>query len=298
MRTENRRCGCEQREEFDAQEAIRRLARDVQAISDLFHRYVSEAGLPNREDRVARALEYADRVARIVGGEPVQAGAFPDCALVGSATRFFCSGTLIHPRAVLSAGHCAPGRPTRVRLRCETDVSTGTEEEIPVTKVRVHPQYNTLGPWHDFSLLILAAPAKTKPAPRASTAELAKATSVQLVGFGYDDPDSPLGFGTKRQVNVAIAALKRKATDKLSAQANRLGFDADLEFVAGRKQLGKDTCNGDSGGPAYIRIGNTWKLAGTTSRATEDATHNCGDGGIYGRVDKHREWIDNILAGV
>ena len=99
-------------------------------------------------------------------------------------------------------------------------------------------------------------------------------------------------------MNVAIAALKRKATDKLSAQANRLGFDADLEFVAGRKQLGKDTCNGDSGGPAYIRIGNTWKLAGTTSRATEDATHNCGDGGIYGRVDKHREWIDNILAGV
>ncbi len=33
------------------------------------------------------------------------------------------------------------------------------------------------------------------------------------------------------QVNVAIAALKRKSTDNLTTQAHRLGFEPDLEFV-------------------------------------------------------------------
>ena len=168
MGNTNGDCGCggaarHGTDGFDAEAAVRKLARDVQALTDLVHTYVGEAGLANRDDRVARAMGHAAALARIVGGKATKPGEFPDCALVGNARQFFCSGTLIHPRAVLSAGHCAPSSPTRVRLHCETDVSTGTEEEIPVIKVRVHPQYNVAGPWHDLSLLILARPAVTRP---------------------------------------------------------------------------------------------------------------------------------------
>jgi endonuclease G len=58
--------------------------------------------------------------------------------------------------------------------------------------------------------------------------------------------------------------------------------------------LAKDTCTGDSGGPIYIRDGQDWLLAGATSRATKGSVNNCGDGGVYVRVDRYLDWIDSI----
>lgn len=294
-------CGCGNRTAGapDARAAVRRLSRDVQAIADVLARYVEEAALDDRAERVARAVAHAARLARIVGGQRVPTGAFPECALVGDDDEFFCSGTLIHTRAVLSAAHCVAGgpRPTRVRLACDTDVAVGTEEEVRVVKARVHPRYRPDGA-HDLSLLVLERPARTTPARRVSTKELVAATSVHLVGFGYDDPEASLGFGTKRQVNVPIGAMRRKPAETLAALADRLEFDPATEFVAGRKALGRDSCNGDSGGPAYVKVGARWKLAGVTSRATADAVRPCGDGGVYGRVDAHAPWIDHVLASL
>ena len=77
---------------------------------------------------------------------------------------------------------------------------------------------------------------------------------------------------------------------------DELGFHAEYEFVAGRKALGRDSCNGDSGGPAYLQAGNDFVVAGLTSRATRAAVVNCGDGGIYVRPDQFIGWINGKLA--
>ena len=58
---------------------------------------------------------------------------------------------------------------------------------------------------------------------------------------------------------------------------------------------GHDSCNGDSGGPAYILVDGGRKVAGLTSRATEGATNPCGEGGIYTRVDTQREFINGVM---
>jgi secreted trypsin-like serine protease len=70
-----------------------------------------------------------------------------------------------------------------------------------------------------------------------------------------------------------------------------------LELVAGRPLLARDSCTGDSGGPFYVQDGANWLLAAATSRATDSSMSNCGDGGVYVRVDRYRSWIDSI-AGV
>lgn len=93
-----------------------------------------------------------------------------------------------------------------------------------------------------------------------------------------------------------MGPVKRSDADDLTAFENLTGFHAQYEFVAGRKGLGKDTCNGDSGGPAYIDTNSGPVVAGLTSRATRDADVPCGAGGIYVRVDMFREWINGVLS--
>jgi secreted trypsin-like serine protease len=69
---------------------------------------------------------------------------------------------------------------------------------------------------------------------------------------------------------------------------------AGLEFVAGKPLLAKDSCTGDSGGPFYVEGPEGWLLAGTTSRATNASPNDCGDGGIYVRVEHYLTWIRQI----
>jgi endonuclease G len=126
----------------------------------------------------------------------------------------------------------------------------------------------------------------------ATEQELQGAAETTLVGFGNGDVLSTRGFGIKREVTVPITHLRRRPADDLNAAEEELDFESDLEFVAGGG--GFDSCNGDSGGPAYITVGAERKVAGLTSRATQTATTPCGQGGIYTRVDVHLEFVRNV----
>jgi endonuclease G len=167
---------------------------------------------------------------------------------------------------------------------------------VPVQLVEVHSGYRSQSHENDINLLILSEPANVPPVAIATFEQIRAATSARLVGFGYNDPTRPLGFGTKRQVDVPMAPIVTLAeTESLSALEAQMGFHAAYEFVAGRKGLGLDTCNGDSGGPAYLSTLNGYVLAGLTSRATRSATLPCGDGGVYVRPDKYVDWINCVL---
>ena len=119
-----------------------------------------------------------------------------------------------------------------------------------------------------------------------------QSTFVRAVGFGNSDVNSTTGFGIKRMVDIAIATV-----DCSGASGTQLGCDSALEFVAGAPFLNKDTCNGDSGGPVYVQHQGEWYVAGATSRATEGSSHPCGDGGIYVRLDRYRDWIRSVPGG-
>jgi endonuclease G len=266
------------------QDALRSFARKIVTQADVA-RGVAQAAAPTE-------------LKRIVGGDTVPPGGFSSCCCIGDATDWFCTGVLVAPQVVLTAAHC--GRQiTRVMVGGNQVKPFLSSDAIivPVRQVIVHPDYRRSPlDQNDINVLILAKPAGVPPVAIASPDQLRKAQDVQLVGFGYNDPERPIGFGTKRQVNAPIGAIKLKDED-LSDLERFLGFHADYEFVAGRKALGRDTCNGDSGGPAYIPTSNAFVVAGLTSRATREATVNCGDGGIYVRPDRFRDWIASVVAG-
>lgn len=259
-----------------------------------FHIYEDPRFLKN-----ARAM--AERVKarlRIMGGTAVMGNEFPDCVAVGAVPKgkkraeWQCTGTLIAPNVVVTACHCSE---SATRVHFGNDVAkNGTV--IGVARAVRHPGYEKSQEERD-DLLVLVLEKKATVPPRviADSASIDAATDGRAVGFGNVDSTGSIGYGVKRMVDIPIASnackgtLKGKGTD-----AKRYGCNRDVELVAGKPMLAKDSCSGDSGGPFYIPKGKNWLLAGATSRATTSAARTCGDGGIYLRLDKYREWIEDM----
>lgn len=220
---------------------------------------------------------------RIVGGIPVRG--FPDCVAVGARSQWCCTGTLIAPNLVVTAAHCIGD--------CDSRAFVGMDVERPdegrIVKVRdraVHPSYETRVPHGDIAVLILDETIDdVRPRKIARATALDRQRSVRVVGYGHTDVDGSTGYGTRRLVDVPLAT-----------NDPRFGGDPKTEFVAGAPFLDRDSCSGDSGGPAYVSQRGRWLLAGATSRATRSSFRTCGDGGVYTFIPAYEEWLAPFLA--
>ncbi|CAN5826741.1 hypothetical protein BH11MYX3_BH11MYX3_25650 [soil metagenome] len=223
--------------------------------------------------------------APVVDGSLVPPGKWPDAvAILGPDGS--CTGTLVAPDVVLTAGHCSGIHATEV-VANTTNYNGSGGQRIAIKSFTTYPDYQHT---FDVAVIVLAKPV-TGVAPRAvakkcTYAGFADETMVHLVGFGLTQHD---GGGSNTTLHEAVApVLDAECT---GGNGCRSGASPAGEFVAGGN--GGDSCFGDSGGPVYLDTDRGPVLIASVSRGLDDAATPCGGGGIYVRTDKVLAWIED-----
>ncbi|MEZ4240807.1 MAG: trypsin-like serine protease [Myxococcota bacterium] len=231
--------------------------------------------------------------APVVGGGPAPVGAWEDAVALYGLGQLACSGVLIAPDLVLTAGHCRAALDYAVVGA--TDLRSGGER-ISVLDAVAHPDPYTT---YDVALITLEHPAAAQPRPLALDCVvegyLHDGADVAIVGYGATDDFADEFPDDLQQAFTTVV------------DADCLDFDGGCnesvspggELVAGGE--GIDSCLGDSGGPLYLQTGDAFAetdafLVGITSRARVPADAPCGGGGIYVRVDAVADWIERTAG--
>jgi uncharacterized protein (TIGR03382 family) len=220
----------------------------------------------------------------IVGGTLAPAGKWPDTvAVIGPQGA--CTGTLIAPDVVLTAGHCVGGMTQVIANTTDYNGAGGARATI-----KSHTAYPNWENTYDVSVVVLNTPITgVTPRPIGTTCtfdNFASKPQVQLVGFGATDTAG-------QAANTKLYELQVPVTD---AVCNTAGAGCQTavapggEFIAGGNN--KDSCYGDSGGPVYLNTPRGYIVIGAVSRGLDNAATPCGGGGIYVRTDKIVQWIE------
>lgn len=235
-------------------------------------------------------MDRPDAVATpVINGTAVPAGKWPDAVAVLSS-QGSCTGTLIAPDVVLTAGHCASPAPTTVIANTLNYNGTGGIRAT-VKSVTAYPNWEST---FDVAVIVLNAPitgVTPRPMGAACTFQnFADNMSVHLVGFGLTDTAGTGDNTTLREASAPIVDADCSTTGK-GCQPGALPAG---EFIAGGG--GTDSCFGDSGGPVYLDTPRGTIVVGAVSRGLDGSATPCGGGGIYVRTDKVLSWIETTVG--
>lgn len=194
-----------------------------------------------------------------------------------------CTGSLIAPNIVLTAGHCiTPNTSYRV-----IDYTTQPPRLISAQKVAAHPQFsmqamNAHRATADVALLQLPSPVPNKAPGILGTPRIPIATGAPftVVGIGATASNSDTGVGTVRAAGLTVTGrpgtLQMRLVDPLT-QNTRTGIGA---------------CTGDSGAPVFEDQNGSSVIVGVVSWST-GANNSDGCGGLTGvtPLTLYKDWI-------
>ncbi len=198
-----------------------------------------------------------------------------------------CTGTLLAPNIILSAGHCVYYPSDNIdfvqnpeNLQIMGGATIGAVDYGFPEKVVKHPQWNGNLGWGaiDLSMIKLEEPIegvdwyKIREAPAPPAGEMG-----WIVGYGQASQTDEVTAGTHRAGETTVQQVSGRTIYLMNPAA---------------------TCQGDSGGPFFTQQGGEWVLTAVTSFGDGTCRTNSRGGSV--NVVTYLSWIENTfldLAG-
>lgn len=245
---------------------------------------------------------------RVFGGGDADSGDWPSMAGIVISDdfpledRFFCGGSVIADRWILTAAHCMFDsfgevmEPFAIRaLVGITDLQDDSAEELVVSNIYVHPQYNVGGGTlrNDIALVELANAVNVPVSTLyAGDPESLNDTLAFIAGWGATGINPQNGSevypNLLQDASVPLVPLARCNSDE-----SYRGGISDTQVCAGFREGGIDSCVGDSGGPLYYIENGEQVQVGITSFG-----NGCGEPnfyGVYTNISSFRTWIGDFI---
>lgn len=256
----------------------------------------------------------------IVGGEIVVADdgiAKSTVAVLDMFQGGACTGTLLSKNMVVTAAHCVQSGTTMLKVAFGLDLDKAksvaaknskandhfaqameelenivqkiTDTTIPGADrdAKIMAAMDDYKNWGDVAIIKFEgeAPAGYVPAEILDDGRyIQNGSSITLAGYGITKPYS------EQKPQETEPALLRKVEVNVS---DALYSETEISFD---QTQGKGACHGDSGGPAYVKVGDKMKLFGLTSRGLKDPNDTCRQYSTYTYLPAFKDWLATTMA--
>jgi secreted trypsin-like serine protease len=205
-----------------------------------------------------------------------------------------CSGTLLSSSVVLTAAHCLMDEGSVRTVLFGIDAKQSILHRKVIRQI-VHPGWRIIeeiqsipvesrseednakllnSSWNDLALVEFEGGLPEGFFPSALLTDQSKLQAnlvLTAAGFGVSDAENHKGTGILRTAEIKV---------------DQPEFH-DNEFSVQQNEAG--TCDGDSGGPVFLKDGNSFLIAGLTSHGINDEF--CRGTTVFTFLAKHLEWI-------